>query len=78
MKVDAYNELEDYIYDMKSKVEDVNIRRRLSQKDLKKIVDVVEKAIQWLDIHKLAETNEIADMNNELERVCNSILGKFI
>ncbi|GJZ86162.1 heat shock cognate 70 kDa protein 2-like protein [Tanacetum coccineum] len=73
MKVEAYNEFEEYVYDLKTKVDNPNVRRRLSQKDLSQIVDAVERAIHWLDCNKLAETDEIADMQDQLERVRESI-----
>nr|XP_043615171.1 heat shock 70 kDa protein 18-like [Erigeron canadensis] len=76
-KVDAYNALEDYIYVIKTKMKDGDIRNRLSQSNLKKMDDVVEKAMQWLELNKLAETNVTAGKKKKLERVCNPIVGQF-
>lgn len=74
-KVDAYNDLEDYVYVIKAKMKDGNLRTRLVPEDLKKMDDVVEEAMQWLDANKLAEINVIADKKNELAHLCNSIPG---
>ncbi|GJS37146.1 heat shock cognate 70 kDa protein 2 [Tanacetum coccineum] len=76
-KVDAYNALEDFVYVMKTKVKDGNIRNRLSQEDVKKMDDVMEEALLWLELNKLAEINVIADKNKELQRLCNPIVGQF-
>lgn len=64
-KVDAYNELEDYVYGIKTKMKG----------DLKKMDDVVKEATQWLDENKHAEINVIAKKKKKLERVCNSGAG---
>ncbi|GJY79064.1 heat shock cognate 70 kDa protein 2-like protein, partial [Tanacetum coccineum] len=74
-KAEAYNALEDYIYAIKTKLKDGNIRRKLFLEDLKKMDDVVEEAMDWLDANKLAEINVIEDKKKELERTCNSIVG---
>ncbi|KAJ9549070.1 hypothetical protein OSB04_021613 [Centaurea solstitialis] len=77
-KVEAYNALEDYIYVMKTKSKDSNIRKSLSWDDLKMMDDVIEEAMQWLELNKLADTDVIAEKKKELENVCNSILGWFM
>ncbi|GJW36530.1 heat shock protein 70 [Tanacetum coccineum] len=40
--------------------------------------DVVEEAMYWLDVNKLAEINVIEDKKKELERICNSIVEKDV
>lgn len=60
---------------MKTKVKD---DKRLSQKDLRKVDGVVEEAMQWLDINKLAEIKVIGDKKRELESVYNSIVDQFM
>ncbi|KAJ9549069.1 hypothetical protein OSB04_021612 [Centaurea solstitialis] len=77
-KAEAYNALEYYVYVMKTKSNDPNIRKRVGSEDLKKMDDVVEDAMQWLEINKLADTDVIAKKKKELENVCNSILGWFM
>ncbi|KAJ9549325.1 hypothetical protein OSB04_021868 [Centaurea solstitialis] len=76
-KAEAYNALEYYVYVMKTKANDPNIRKRVGSEDLKKMDDVVEDAMQWLEINKLADTDVIAKKKKELEKVSNSILGWF-
>ncbi|KAJ9549073.1 LOW QUALITY PROTEIN: hypothetical protein OSB04_021616, partial [Centaurea solstitialis] len=76
-KAEAYNALEYYVYVMNTKSKDANIRKMVSLEDLKKMDDVVEEAMQWLEINKLADTVLITEKKQELENVCNSILGWF-
>ncbi|GJW15356.1 retrotransposon protein, putative, ty1-copia subclass [Tanacetum coccineum] len=56
-KAEAYNALKDYIYAIKTKLKDGNIRRKLFLEDLKKMDDVAEEAMVWLDVNKLAEVS---------------------
>ncbi|KAJ9548884.1 hypothetical protein OSB04_021427 [Centaurea solstitialis] len=77
-KVEAYIALEDYVYGMKTKSKDANIRKRVSLEDLKKMDEVVEEAMQWVEINKLADMDVIMEKKKELENVCNSILGWFM
>lgn len=60
-----------------SRVENENIREGLSLTDFKKTNDAVEEAISWLDTNNLADTDVICDMNNELQSICNSVVGMF-
>lgn len=76
--VDTYNSLEAYIFVIRTKMKDANIRKRLSREDLKHMEDVVEMVMQWLDANKLAEAKVTAEVMKEVKQVCNSIIGKFI
>nr|XP_043619870.1 heat shock 70 kDa protein 18-like [Erigeron canadensis] len=74
-KVDAFIVLEYYVYLMKTKLRDENIRKMLSNEDFLMMVDVVTNAMQWLHVNKLAEASEIEDKKKELEYVWNSVVG---
>ncbi|KAJ9549329.1 LOW QUALITY PROTEIN: hypothetical protein OSB04_021872 [Centaurea solstitialis] len=77
-KAEAYNALEYYVYEMKTKSKDANIRKRVSHvEDSKKMDEVVEEAMQWLEINKFADIHVITEKKKELQNVCNSILGWF-
>ncbi|KAJ9549075.1 LOW QUALITY PROTEIN: hypothetical protein OSB04_021618 [Centaurea solstitialis] len=76
-RAEAYNALEDFVYEMKTKSKDPNIRKRLSLEDLKKMDDVVEDAMEWVEINKFADIHVILKKKEELEKVCNSIVGWF-
>ncbi|XP_071721797.1 heat shock cognate 70 kDa protein 2-like [Rutidosis leptorrhynchoides] len=77
-KVDAYNGLENFVYALKSKLKDWNIRSKVILEDLNKMEDVVEEAFKWLEVNKLAEINVIADKRKEIELICNSVFGPIM
>lgn len=74
-KVDAYIALEDYVYVIKTKMKDDNIKKRVGHEDLEEMDDVIKEAMQWLDINKLAEKNVLADRKKKLEYMFNLIVG---
>ena len=45
--------------------------------DKKKIQDKCDEAIKWLDANQLAEVEEFADKQKEVEGVCNPIITKL-
>ncbi|KAA0873689.1 molecular chaperone DnaK, partial [Enterobacter hormaechei] len=76
-KVEAKNSLENYAYNMRNTIKDENISSKLSADDKKKIEDVIEEAITWLDANQLAEADEFEDKMKELESICNPIIAKM-
>ncbi|XP_021995433.2 heat shock 70 kDa protein 2-like, partial [Helianthus annuus] len=50
---------------------------RVKEHEPKKVEDVVETAIQWLDGNQLAEVDEFEDKLKELEGICNPIIAKM-
>ncbi|KAF2296037.1 hypothetical protein GH714_035791 [Hevea brasiliensis] len=76
-KVEAKNALENYAYNMRNTVRDEKISSKLAPDDKKKIEDVIEQAIQWLDANQLAEADEFEDKMKELESICNPIIAKM-
>nr|GFA73769.1 heat shock cognate 70 kDa protein 2-like [Tanacetum cinerariifolium] len=77
-KIKAYNALEDYVYVMKTKVNDDNLRQRLSQEDMRKMNDLDHEARDWLKTNKLAEIQVIENKENELRCAYNSIIGQLM
>ncbi|GJU70750.1 heat shock cognate 70 kDa protein [Tanacetum coccineum] len=77
-KIKAYNALEDYVYVMKTKVNDDNLRQRLSQEDMRKMNDLDHEARDWLKTNKLAEIQVIENKEKELRCAYNSIIGQFM
>ncbi|XP_071691688.1 heat shock cognate 70 kDa protein-like [Rutidosis leptorrhynchoides] len=77
-RVRAYNDLEYYVYLMKRRVNDDNVRKMLNPQDLSKMDDLVEGAMVWLEMYKLAEVDVIAEKKKKLECVFNSIIGQLM
>nr|QBS00806.1 HSP70 [Agave sisalana] len=76
-KVESKNALENYAYNMRNTIKDDKIASKLGAADKKKIEDLIDEAIQWLDSNQLAEADEFDDKMKELESVCNPIIAKM-
>ncbi|CAF92124.1 unnamed protein product [Tetraodon nigroviridis] len=76
-KVAAKNSLESYAFNMKSTVQDDNLKGKISEEDLKKVVDKCEETITWLENNQLADKEEYQHQQKELEKVCNPIISKL-
>ncbi|XP_077307373.1 heat shock 70 kDa protein-like [Lithobates pipiens] len=76
-RVAAKNSLESYVFNLKSTVEDDNIKDKMSASDKKAIVDKCNEVLSWLDKNQLAEKEEYLHQQKELERVCNPIISRL-
>nr|ABS53145.1 heat shock protein 70 [Latimeria menadoensis] len=73
----AKNSLESYAFNMKSSVEDENMRAEVSVDDKEKVIDMCNQTISWLDSNQLAEKDEYEHKKKELEQVCKPIIAKL-
>ncbi|XP_061910207.1 heat shock 70 kDa protein-like [Entelurus aequoreus] len=76
-KIAAKNSLESYAYNMKSSVEDENVKGKISEEDKKVILDKCAQAISWLEKNQLAEKEEYEHQLRELENACKPIISKL-
>ncbi|KAH3692357.1 hypothetical protein DPMN_194807 [Dreissena polymorpha] len=74
-RITAKNQLESYLFNMKTTVEDENMNRKISEDDKKTIFDKCNEIISWLDSIQLADTEEYAHKQTELQGVCNPIIN---
>jgi len=76
-KIDARNSFENYIYQMKSSVEDKDkLAEKLSDEDKSKIKDAITDAQDWLNANQDAEKDDFDDKLKELQSVCDPIIAK--
>uniref|UniRef100_A0A4W6DDQ9 Heat shock protein family A (Hsp70) member 2 n=1 Tax=Lates calcarifer TaxID=8187 RepID=A0A4W6DDQ9_LATCA len=66
-KISAKNSLESYAFNMKSSVQDENLKGKISEEDQKKVIEKCDETITWLENNQL----------KELEKVCNPIISKL-
>ena len=64
-RVDAKNELENYLFSMKSTVN--NAEMKLQEEDKKKINDIIQEKLTWLETNTTASTEEFKDIKKEVE-----------
>ncbi|XP_041112336.1 heat shock 70 kDa protein-like [Polyodon spathula] len=76
-KIAAKNSLESYAFNMKSSVEEENVKSKISEDDKKQIIDKCNQAISWLDKNQMADKEEYEHQLKELEKVCNPIMSKL-
>merc|ERR1712096_223800 len=57
-------------------LDDEKVKDKISEDDMKTIVDKCDEAIKWLDANQLAEVEEFNDKQKEVESVCNPIITK--
>ena len=76
-KVEAKNGLEHYAYSMRNTVSDAKTGAALSAEDRATVTKAVDETVAWLDGNQLAEVEEFADKQKELEGVCNPIISKM-
>jgi L1 cell adhesion molecule like protein len=76
-RVTAKNALESYCFNMKSTMEDEKIQNKIDASDKEKVISKCNEIISWLDANQLAEKEEFADKQKELEAICNPIVTKL-
>lgn len=77
-RVDAKNELESYTYSLKNQVNDnEKLGSKLSESEKQEILTAVEEAIEWLDTHSEADTEELKAKKKEVEDIANPIITRL-
>jgi L1 cell adhesion molecule like protein len=72
-KVDAKNDLENYLFSIKSTIS--NNEMKLDDDKKKQISDIIEEKVNWLESNTTASTEEYKDVKKETEELVNPILG---
>ncbi|XP_023737295.1 heat shock 70 kDa protein 3 [Lactuca sativa] len=73
------NALEDYIYDVKSKIKKIgNTTKRFNNKDLEIMEIAIEKASEILKESQLADFGQYQKALNQLEKVCLPIIAQHV
>merc|ERR1711896_51229 len=76
-KIDARNQFENYIYQMKNSIEDKDkLADKLDESDKSSIKDALTDAQDWLNANADAEKDDFEDKLKELQSVCDPIIQK--
>ena len=74
-RIDARNNLETYVYNMKSTINDKDkLADKLESDDKEKIENSLKEALDWLDDNQSAEKEDFEEKLKEVEAVCNPII----
>ena len=76
-KISAKNGLESYCFNIKSSIEDSNIKDKLSESEKNMVTEKCNEAIEWLERNQMAEVEEFKDKQKELETLFNPIIIKL-
>lgn len=76
-RISAKNALESYCFNIKSTMEDEKVKNKVDASDKEKVISKCNEVISWLDANQLAEKEEFADKQKELEAICNPIVTKL-
>jgi heat shock protein 5 len=74
-KVEARNQLETYLYNLRNTLEDYE--SNLSPEDKKELQDIVDENIDWMDENLGADTKDYNEKRHEVERIANPIVTKM-
>merc|ERR1712050_674124 len=75
-RIAAKNGLESYCFNMKSSIENEQVKKNLSSEELSTIQSSLEAALKWLDSNQLAEKEEFEDKQKEVEQVWRPLASK--
>jgi len=76
-RVEAKNQLENYAYSLRNSIREEAVAAKLSEDDKKKINDVLDKTLSWLDTHTSATKEEFEAKRKEMEEAVMPIMGKL-
>jgi heat shock 70kDa protein 1/2/6/8 len=74
-KIQAKNELEAYLYNLKNSITDA-LKEKIPEDDQKSLMDTIQEALVWLEDHPAAEKEEYDEKQKEVERQANPILKR--
>jgi len=77
-KIDAKNALENYVYSMKSTIDDEEkVGDKISEEDKETITEALDEANDWLDENDDADKEELEAKLKELQDVCSPIISQL-
>lgn len=76
-RINSKNALESYCFQMKSTIDDENIKSKISDSDRQNILKKCDETIAWLDGNQQAEKEEFEYKQKELEQICNPIISRM-
>ena len=76
-KVETRNELENYIYSLKSSVSDPKMSDKFTPEDQEQLQNCLTEAMQWLETNKDATAQDYKDKKTTVESVCSPIMAQL-
>jgi len=76
-KIEAKNALENYVYSIKSSLNDEKLKDKLNDEDCKKLESITKECLDWLDQNVNATKEELTKKQEDLQNVCMPIMSKL-
>jgi len=76
-RISARNGLESYIFNLKSTLDQEEVKKKLDEADISQAKTKLDEALAWLDSNQLAEKEEFADKQKELESDLKKLMEKL-
>merc|ERR1711860_407041 len=76
-RIGAKNSLESYIFNMKSTLDQDQVKAKLSDSEMKEAREALDSALKWLDSNQLGEKEEYTEKQKELETGLKQLLEKL-
>ena len=77
-RVEAKNELEKFVYDLRTRSQEKEITEKLEEHENATVKATVEKALQWIEAHKETATKEeFVEQRDEVSKVVHPIMSKL-
>jgi len=73
-RIEAKNALESYAFNLKSSLENDNIKSKISEEDRQKVCDKCKEVLDWLDSNQTAEKDEFEHQRKKLEDLATPIV----
>jgi len=73
-RIEAKNALESYAFNLKSSLENDNVKSKISEADRQKVCDKCKEVLDWLDSNQMAEKDEFEHQRKELEDLATPIV----
>jgi len=76
-KIDARNDLENYLYSVRNSLNQAELKDKFSSEEKSKLEELVKENLEWLDKNSQAEKDEFESKRKEIEDVYNPIISKL-
>jgi len=76
-RIEAKNNLENYAYSIRNSTKEEPVAQKISQDDMKKINEILDSTLSWIDTHSSASKDEFETKRKDLEDVVMPIMSKL-
>jgi len=73
-RIESKNALESYAFNLKSSLENDNVKNKISEQDRAKVCDKCKEVLDWIDSNQTAEKDEFEYQRQELESLAGPIV----